>query len=96
MVSADRDIFSKDIKELSTKYGAIAGDWESGAIAWVANKNQTPCLILRGVSDIVGCRGGEAYNGNINVFYNNTQLIMKRLLDSLHFWLLKYKYSVSS
>ncbi len=94
MVSADRDLFSEDLEELSEKYGAIAGDWESGAIAWVASKNQIPCLILRGVTDIVGCGGGEAYHGNVSVFYNNTRLIMKSLLDSLPFWLLKYKSNV--
>jgi len=96
MVSADRDLLTKDIKGLSKKYGAIAGDWESGAIAWVANKNQTPCLILRGVTDIVGSSGGEAYDGNVDIFYQNTELIMKRLLDSMPLWLLKYKERVSS
>jgi adenosylhomocysteine nucleosidase len=91
MVSADRDLLIRDIKGLSETYAAIAGDWESGAIAWVANKNQTPCLILRGVTDIVGDSGGEAYSGNINIFYKNTELIMKRILDSVPFWLMKYK-----
>jgi nucleoside phosphorylase len=54
----------------------------------VANKNQVPCLILRGVTDLVGAEGGEAYNGNIEVFYSNTELIMKTLLDSLSNWIL--------
>ena len=41
----------------------MALDWESGAIAWVAARNQTRCLILRGVTDLVGEAGDEAYDG---------------------------------
>ena len=90
MLSGDRDLFCKDINALKQKYGAIAGDWESGSIAWVANKNQTPCLILRGVSDLVGENSGQAYDGNIDLFYRNTQVVMNELLKSLPEWLFKY------
>jgi adenosylhomocysteine nucleosidase len=90
LVSGDRDLFCKDIKTLRLKYGAVAGDWESGAISWVANKNKTQCLILRGVSDLVGENNGQAYDGNIDLFYRNTQVIMNELLKSLPEWLLKY------
>ena len=90
LVSGDRDLFIHDIPQLKTKYGAIAGDWESGAIAWVSGRNRVKCLILRGVTDLVGEDGGEAYEGNINVFYENTQLIMERLIISLPQWLLKF------
>lgn len=89
LVSGDRDLFCDDILSLKSKYGAIAGDWESGAIAWVANKNQIRCLILRGVTDLVGEDGGEAYGGNTNSYYENTELIMKKLIESLPRWLLK-------
>jgi adenosylhomocysteine nucleosidase len=90
LLSGDRDLFCKDISALKTKYGAIAADWESGAIAWVANKNRTPCLILRGVSDLVSEMSGQAYNGNIDLFYRNTDMIMNKLLKSLPEWLHKY------
>jgi len=90
LVSGDRDLFADDIPMLKRKYGAIAGDWESGAIAWVASKNRTRCLILRGVTDLVGSTGGEAYNGNVSHYYKNTELVMYKLLDSLPGWLLKY------
>ena len=90
MVSGDRDLFSNDIPALKARYGAIAGDWESGAIAWVATKNNTQCLILRGVTDLVGADGGEAYNGNVYLYHENTEQIMKMLLDSLPLWLLKH------
>lgn len=90
LVSADRDLFYDDITRLKAKYGATAADWESGAIAWVAVKNQTRCLILRGVTDLVGVRGGEAYD-NVNYYYESTELIMKKLIESLPQWLLKYE-----
>jgi adenosylhomocysteine nucleosidase len=90
LVSGDRDLYWKDVQNLKSKYGAVAGDWESGAIAWVAMKNQTTCLILRGVSDLVGERGGEAYEGKVNYYYENTAIIMKDLIGSLPQWLLKY------
>jgi adenosylhomocysteine nucleosidase len=96
LVSGDRDLFSKDIPELQAKYGAIAGDWESGAIAWVASKNSTQSLILRGVTDLVGESGGEAYNGNIGFFYENTRLVMKMLIDSLPKWLSMYEGYISN
>jgi len=90
LVSGDRDLFYDDIPSLKSKYGAVAGDWESGAIAWVANKNHTQCLILRGVTDLVGEKGGEAYDGNVSYYYENTELIMNKLVESLPRWLLKY------
>ena len=67
LVSADRDLMAEEISDLKSKYGAVAGDWESGAIAWVANRNRVRCLILRGVSDLVGDGGGEAYAGNVQI-----------------------------
>lgn len=91
LASGDRDLFYKDLTDLFSQYGAIAGDWESGAIAWVAARNQTQCLILRGVTDLVGADGGEAYDGGIDFFYKNTATIMKILLDSLPAWLLKFE-----
>jgi adenosylhomocysteine nucleosidase len=86
LVSADRDILLGDIPGLVEKYGAVAADWESGAIAWVAQKNGLHCLILRGVTDLVGPNGGEAY-GNIQVFHENTKAVMKTLIEQLPDWL---------
>jgi adenosylhomocysteine nucleosidase len=95
LVSGDRDLFCEEISSLNSRYGAIAGDWESGAIAWVAAKNQTQCLILRGVTDLVGENGGEAYAGNVSFYYENTELVMKKIIESLPQWLLKYKSTYS-
>ncbi len=71
-----------DLPHLRPRYGAVAGDWESGAIAYVAARNHVRCLILRGVPDLVGAGGGEAY-GNIEVFHERTQAIMHGLLGTL-------------
>ncbi|MFH1909475.1 MAG: 5'-methylthioadenosine/S-adenosylhomocysteine nucleosidase [Chloroflexota bacterium] len=87
LVSADRDILPADIPGLVEKYGAVAADWESGAIAWVAKRNGVRCLILRGVTDLVGAAGGEAY-GNIELFHERTREVMKQLVEQLPEWIL--------
>jgi adenosylhomocysteine nucleosidase len=86
LVSADRDLVADDIPILVRKYEAVAADWESAAIAWVAGRSHTRCLILRGVSDLVGAQGGEAY-GNLELFHERTRGIMRRLLEQLPDWL---------
>lgn len=87
LVSGDRDLIVEDIPGLKTRYGAVAGDWESGAIAFVAARNHIRCLILRGVTDLVGAKGGEAYDGNIQVFIDNTTSILRRLVGALPGWI---------
>ncbi|MDE0555076.1 MAG: hypothetical protein OXI24_12710 [Candidatus Poribacteria bacterium] len=87
LVSADRDLVAEDISVLKSKYGAVAGDWESGAIAWVANRNKVRCLILRGVTDLVGAEGGEAYEGNVQIYVENTERIMNDLVLHLPNWI---------
>lgn len=86
LVSADRDILVEDIPMLIEKYGAVAADWESSAIAWVANKNHTRLLILRGVTDLVGIDGGETY-GNLGLFHERTKTVMRELFRQLPDWL---------
>jgi adenosylhomocysteine nucleosidase len=86
LVSADRDILAEDIPMLIEKYDAVAADWESGAIAWVAQKNNARTLILRGVTDLVGGDGGEAY-GNIELFHERTKTVMRELFRQLPEWL---------
>lgn len=88
LVSADRDLDPNDIAALWKRYGAVAADWESGAIARVAARNGVRrVLILRGVSDLVGAAsGGEAY-GKPEVFARGTAAVMGRLLGSLREWI---------
>jgi len=87
MVSGDRDLVVEELPHLAKTYGAVAGDWESGAIVFVASRNKTRCLILRGVSDLVGGTGGEAYDGNFQVFVEGTTSVMRTLLEGLERWI---------
>ena len=86
LLSADRDINPSDIPGLIEKYQAPAADWESGAIAWVARRNQIPCLILRAVSDLVGAERSDAY-GNYPYFQNQCQGIMADFAQHLPDWI---------
>jgi adenosylhomocysteine nucleosidase len=86
LVSADRDLMMHELPDLRARYNAIAGDWESGAIAWVAARNGVRTLILRSVSDLVGDSGGDAY-GQIEVFHEGTREVMAHLLTILPLWI---------
>lgn len=57
-------------------------DWESGAIAWVANRNNVPVLILRGVTDLVSLDKAEA-EGNLSLFRDNARQVMQGLVRDL-------------
>lgn len=85
LASADSDLPPDKIARLRSQ-GAIAGDWESGALAWVARKNNARLLILRGVSDLVNEREGEAYD-NFALFEERTKGIMRTLFAQLPDWL---------
>ncbi len=85
LVSGDRDLLAEEVPTLQQRYQAVAGDWESGAIAWVAARNQIRLLILRGVTDLVSSAGGEAY-GNLALFEQASLGIMQRLAASLPGW----------
>jgi len=86
LISGDRDIIVEDIPMLVKKFGAVAADWESGAIAWVAGRSHVHTLILRGVTDLVSAADGEAY-GNYDLFVRRTKEIMRKLFDQLPDWL---------
>lgn len=85
LLSADRDIDPVEIPALVTQYDAIAADWESGAITWTAQRNNTRLLILRGVSDLVSTAGGEIYNSP--AFQQRANEIMTSLLQHLPGWI---------
>jgi adenosylhomocysteine nucleosidase len=85
IASADSDLPPDKIPFLKSK-GAIAADWESAAFAWVAHKNNSRLLILRGVSDMVSEQGGEAY-GEIEIFNQRAKEIMRQLFGQLPDWL---------
>jgi adenosylhomocysteine nucleosidase len=85
IASADSDIQPEKIPLLKAK-GALAADWESAALAWVATRNNKRILILRMVSDLVSEQGGEAY-GEIGIFNERAKTIMRQLFEQLPDWL---------
>ena len=85
IASADSDLPPAKIPLLKSQ-GAIAADWESAALAWVAQRNHARLLILRGVSDLVSEEGGEAYD-NIEIFNERAARIMQQLVEQLPDWL---------
>ncbi len=88
MATADQDLNPESIPHLYEKYGAVAADWESGAIAYVAHKNnKTRCLIVRGVSDVVDPDGGKP--SSEKEIIEGTRIVMKKLIDSLPEWIAK-------
>lgn len=82
IVSADQDLDPAAIAQLAARYHAVAGDWESGAIAWVAARNHTPLVILRGVSDVVTPAGDLTY-GATQTWEQVARATMARLIDLL-------------
>jgi adenosylhomocysteine nucleosidase len=85
IASADSDLPPGKIPLLKS-LGAIAADWESAALAWVASRNDARLLILRAVSDMVSEEGGEIYN-NIEMYNERTKGIMQQLIEQLPDWL---------
>ncbi len=85
IVSADGDLLPQKIAFLKSQ-GALAADWESASLAWVAKKNGARLLILRAVSDLVSEEGGEVY-GDIESFNERTLRIMQQLVEQLPGWL---------
>ena len=85
LASADCDLPPEKIPLLKVQ-GAIAADWESAALAWIARKNGSRLLILRAVSDLVSEEAGEAYD-NIVLFKERTKGIMRRLIEQLPGWM---------
>jgi adenosylhomocysteine nucleosidase len=85
IASADSDLPPEKIPFLKSK-GALAVDWESAALAWVAGKNNARLLILRMVSDLVSEQGGEAY-GDIGIFNERAKDVMRQLFEQLPDWL---------
>ena len=81
LLSADADVDPARVTELRSTGGA-AGDWESGAIAWIAHRNRTPLIILRGVSDVVHPAGNVTY-GNLAAWERATFDIMNALITLL-------------
>jgi adenosylhomocysteine nucleosidase len=87
LLSADRDLAPADIPLLRRLYGAVAVDWESGAIARVASRNETRVLILRGVSDLVSEDSNSDTYGRPELFEEASRTIMRQLFEVLPMWI---------
>jgi adenosylhomocysteine nucleosidase len=84
MLTADRDIVPEQVPSLIKNFDGVVGDWESGAIAWVCDKNKTDILIIRGVSDLVSETDGQAYDEDGTFFKEACTKIMELLLRKFH------------
>lgn len=85
IASADSDLPPDQIPFLKSR-GAIAADWESASLAWVAQKNDVRLLILRGVSDLVSEQGGEVYD-QYEDYKARAKVVMNKLIGQLPEWL---------
>ncbi len=88
IVSADRDLVPVEIQSLREKFGAVAADWESAAVAHVVRTiNNIECLIVRACSYIVGNAGSTIYGSSI-AFELQVSKVMPPLLETLPEWLM--------
>jgi adenosylhomocysteine nucleosidase len=84
LVSADRDLIPSDVPDIVARHGAVAADWESAAIAYVARRRGTHLLILRAVSDLVDAERGEAEAiGNLSLYQTRCDGVMQSLFEDL-------------
>jgi adenosylhomocysteine nucleosidase len=83
MVSGDRDLDPAATAVLGAKYHASVGDWESGAIAWVASHNHTRAIILRGVSDVIDANGSDPTYHAIELWQRASAAVMASLVALL-------------
>lgn len=84
LVSGDRDLVPADVPHIVNRYDAIAADWESAAIAYVAQRRKTRLVILRAVSDLVDAERGEAEAvGNLPLFHQRCDAMMGLLFADL-------------
>jgi adenosylhomocysteine nucleosidase len=90
MYSADRDLTAAGLRQLDAQQQLVVADWESGAIAWVAHRNATPVLILRGVTDLVNADNSDAQS-SLQSFHNNTEHVIQNLLGDLPKWLAEWR-----
>ena len=82
LVSADRDLMPSQVDELVERFDAVAADWESSAIAFVAQRRAVPLLIIRTVSDLVTSQAGETI-GALHVFEGAAANAMRELAGDL-------------
>jgi len=80
IVSGDRDLIPAEVAKLHATYQASVGDWESGAIAFVASKNHVPLVILRAVTDVLDADHPSPTTGDLAAWQRETEVVMQTLL----------------
>ena len=83
IVSADRDLDPAAVDALRAKFHASVGDWESSSIAWVAARNHTRAIILRGVTDLVDAAAGDPTYHAPGAWERASIAVMGSLVDLL-------------
>ncbi len=81
IASGDRDLAPEDVTALRAQYGAVAGDWESGAIAWVGAKAGVRVVIVRVVTDVVGDAAPDPTYGAPDEWQKRAHAAMAKLID---------------
>ena len=83
LASGDRDLVVEEVPGVARASASrrLVSD------CLVAARNGVRCLILRGVTDLVGADGGEAYDGSVTFYRSQARVVMMRLLDALPDWL---------
>jgi adenosylhomocysteine nucleosidase len=87
ILTADSDLKPSEIVRLTNRYAGLAADWESGAIAFVSDRNNIACVILRCVTDLVSEPGGEVYGENQHIFELRVNDAIIKFENSLPDWL---------
>lgn len=95
IVSADQDIDYTAFDLLTKTHQADAADWETGAFAWVAARNQVPWLALRGVSDLVTPQGSETDNG-VDLWRSRLDQLIRKILADLPFYFSEFNRKIFS
>ena len=75
VITGDRDVTRANATDLRSRFQALAGDWESGAVAKVCQMNGVRCLVVRGISDTPDSDTA----GQMEKWRRNTPIIMERL-----------------
>lgn len=68
---------------MNMKENVTAADWESGAVAMICNANNTPCTIIRDITDIPSENPDPAADTQGNDYINNTPVVMKRMMRDI-------------
>lgn len=89
LASADQDVDFSAFDRLTKTHQAVAADWETGAFAWVAARNQTPWLALRSVSDLITRHASET-DGEVDLWRSRLERLMGNLLADLPFYLKEF------